>query len=752
LLKRPAFRPEYTVALHEPTSVLLIAESRHYLLHGRLYLRLAALIDGQRTTGEVAGELADKFSLIEVMTALLQLEQEGHLVEATSTPPTSTDAFWSALDQPPAQVAATLPALALDVRTFGLDPDVGPLFVEAVAAIGLTTAEPGATATLKVALADDYEAPTLGEPNDQALLMRQPWVLVKPVGRTVWIGPLLRPGRTGCWRCLAHRLAGSHPIEHLAQNHAVPIPQTGAIPFLPTTLRLALNLAATVVAQALLAPAPGLLDGRLLSLDLGTMETTWHALVRWPLCPACATPAEDDPFPAPLALESRSWLPSGTMGHREARPEGTLRRYGHHHSPIIGIVSLLQRTMPADEAVIHTYASRHSTVVPAENLSGLRDYLRETNGGKGTTDLQARVSALAEALERYSGSFQGNERRRRATIADLGDAAIHPTSYLLYSDRQYAEREAWNKRGLRFQSVPDPFDEDRAVDWTPIWSLTRREVRYLPTALCYYRFPSPPGEAIGRGDSNGCAAGNSREEAILQGLLELVERDSTALWWYNRVHRPEIDLDTFDDPYVQQLRHVYLTRGREVWALDLTSDLGIPVVAGCSRRAGGEPEEILVAFGAHLDPRIAIRRALTEINQLLPALDQSSKELRARRLKPDSQLDDWLQRATFANQPHLRPDLVRSRSLTDLPNLAHGDIREEIERCQAILEARGLELLVLDQTRPDVEMPVVKVVVPGLRYVWARFAPGRLYDVPVQISWLAAPRDEDSLNPFLLPL
>jgi ribosomal protein S12 methylthiotransferase accessory factor YcaO len=59
-----------------------------------------------------------------------------------------------------------------------------------------------------------------------------------------------------------------------------------------------------------------------------------------------------------------------------------------------------------------------------------------------------------------------------------------------------------------------------------------------------------------------------------------------------------------------------------------------------------------------------------------------------------------------------------------------------------------MEMLVLDQTRPEVGMPVVKVIVPGLRHFWARFAPGRLYEVPVQMGWLGRALSEDELNPI----
>ena len=63
-------------------------------------------------------------------------------------------------------------------------------------------------------------------------------------------------------------------------------------------------------------------------------------------------------------------------------------------------------------------------------------------------------------------------------------------------------------------------------------------------------------------------------------------------------------------------------------------------------------------------------------------------------------------------------------------------------------ERTGLDFLVLDQTRTDIEAPVVRVIVPGLRHFYRRFAPGRLYDVPVKLGWLERPRPEDELNPI----
>src|SRR5262249_49386402 len=162
---------------------------------------------------------------------------------------------------------------------------------------------------------------------------------------------------------------------------------------------------------------------------------------------------------------------------------------GHHVSAITGAVPMLERAAPANDGVLHVYVAGHNMARPHRDLAQLRGDLRTLNAGKGTSDVQARASGLCEGLERYSGVFPGDEPRRRARAAQLGGAAILPGDCLLFSERQYRERDDRNAVGCRFSFIPVPFDPGAEVDWSPAWSLTRREVRYLPTAFCYYDYP-----------------------------------------------------------------------------------------------------------------------------------------------------------------------------------------------------------------------------------------------------------------------
>ena len=154
----------------------------------------------------------------------------------------------------------------------------------------------------------------------------------------------------------------------------------------------------------------------------------------------------------------------------------------------------------------------------------------------------------------------------------------------------------------------------------------------------------------------------------------------------------------------------------------------------------------MLGFGAHLDPRIAVLRAVTELNQMLTWAGSMESD------PPDPLADwetrTWLESATTADQPYLLPDPdVPPRRAAEYPRRWHDDLRDDLRLCQSLVEQQDMELLVLDQTRADVGLAVVKVFVPGLRHFWARFAPGRLYDVPVTLGWLSRPRREDELNP-----
>ena len=269
----------------------------------------------------------------------------------------------------------------------------------------------------------------------------------------------------------------------------------------------------------------------------------------------------------------------------------------------------------------------------------------------------------------------------------------------------------------------------------------------MPTSMLYSMAPEQRGPADLIADSNGCAAGNTLEEAILQGFYELVERDAFGIWWYNRLRVPAVDLASFDDDYLASAAEYYARYERTVWMLDVTADIGIPTFVALSRRPDAPTEDIIYGAGAHADARTAALRAICELNQCLTWLPRPGSR-DGRPMIDDPTALRWWKTARLDDCPWLAPAAEESpRTASKYPTIESTDMRDDVERCRALVEARGMEFLVLDQTRPDIGMPVVRVVVPGMRHFWARFAPGRLYDVPVSLDWRERPLDEADLNP-----
>jgi bacteriocin biosynthesis cyclodehydratase domain-containing protein len=724
------FKPHLRLELLHPDRGFLLGEHEQFMLTGRVQVLAAGMLDGRRSVREIIAGLEGQLTAPEVLYVVSTLEKRGYVVDVAPALPPRVAAFWQAAGVAPTEAAARLATSCVAVRALdGLEP--APL-IEALKGAGLTVQ---ADAPLLVVLVRDYLTPDLEALNRQALERRMPWLLLKPSGATPWVGPVFRPGEGPCWACLAHRLRANRPVEtFLRESTGATAPFTPPPAELPSSLQAGLHLAAVALGQWLVTGRQGALGQSLLTLELSRHQLTEHAVVKRPQCPACGDPELLKARGSrPVVLEARPRGFTEDNGFRSVSPEETFARLKHQISPVTGVIGSLGPLEGRDHPLRPTFGAAYFTPVRRE-APNFNEF-HALSLGKGRTPAQSRASALGEAIERWSSLFQGDEPRLRARMADLGEEALHPHSLLLFSEHQYRERDKLNA-GYRLPraAIPIPFDERLEVDWTPVWSVTHERRRYLPTAYCYNRHPSPPEARFTTMDSNGNAAGNCLEEAILQGFLELAERDAVAIWWYNRLRRPGVDLSSFHEPYFQALLEHHRSHGWRMWALDLTHDLGIPTFAALGRLP--ENGRYCVGFGAHLDARIALQRALTEFNQLFDPQQMSDPPWK------ESDLDD---------PSFLQPDeTTPSRTPADFPTPPQEDIREDVRTCAARAARAGLETLVLDQTRPDVGLSVVKVVVPGLRHFWPRFGPGRLYDIPVRMGWRGSALDEAQLNPFPL--
>ena len=744
VVELPVLAPHLEFRVLAEQQTLLVSESFNTLLHGGLYCDLLPLLDGRRGLDEIVGSLESSHAAAQVRAALGSLSARGYVVSADHGMDRGRAAYWSSLGASPCWVEQCLAGSSVAV-----EGDDGRL-ARRLEEIGAVVGNDGPKLTVTVC--NDYLKQEFAEVNQRRLEARAPWMLMRPRGIQPLFGPVFHADEKGpCWACLAYRLRSHQEVHSFLRNVAGEDAAFKPFAADPALLEALYGMIAAEIIKWLVLEESAPIHKQAIAMNVGTFTSSQHPVMRRPQCTVCGDEALYRPDRPPVAL--RLGPSPGTVrnsgGVRTVAPEVTLARYRHLVSPISGVVTWLSRTTEETDSWLHVYWAGSNLGMRSRSLSSLRRSLRSKSAGKGSTREQSEVSALCEALERYSGCFHGDEIRvrRRWTEFAGGDRAIHPNEVQLFSDAQLDNARNINAQGHPYNIVPPRLDPDTEIDWTPVWSLTQQRHRHLPTSMLYSMAPEQRGPADLIADSNGCAAGNTLEEAIMQGFYELTERDAFAIWWYNRLRVPEVDLGSFEDDYLASAADNYGRYERDLWMLDVTSDIGIPTFVALSRRPDAETEDIIYGAGTHADARIAALRAICELNQCLTWLPRPGSR--------DGQpmIDDplalrWWKTARLAECSWLAPaEGGPLRQGSEYPAPESEDMREDVEHCRALVEARGMEFLVLDQTRPDIGMPVVRVIVPGMRHFWERLAPGRLYDVPVSMGRRAGPMSEADINP-----
>ncbi|WP_205028164.1 YcaO-like family protein [Oleisolibacter albus] len=322
--------------------------------------------------------------------------------------------------------------------------------------------------------------------------------------------------------------------------------------------------------------------------------------------------------------------------------------------------------------------------------------------GKGTSLAAAKVSGLMEAIESW-----------HAEHIDL------PLKRGSYEDLRYSNRLV-DPAALP-RPASSPYTPFMPLLWIEADDLIAGVTAWVPYELVHmdYRLPFPQGHGCFLASSNGLASGNHRLEAIIHGLCEVIERDARTLWSLRDEETQDetrLDLETVADPLCRRLLTRFACAGVEVGVWDMTSDLGIPsfycrVVQGSE----GPGQCIGPAYGSgtHLIREVALARALTEAAQcrltyISGARDDLLREDYQRLLAPAEQAR-WLSRIRLG---------APVRDFNALPTWGGRSLRGDLDALLDRLAAVGLaQALVVDLTRREFGIPVVRVIVPGLEGV-----------------------------------
>ncbi|MEU3947750.1 TOMM precursor leader peptide-binding protein [Streptomyces sp. NPDC029526] len=543
-------------------------------------------------------------------------------------------------------------------------------------------------------------------------------------GRHVVVGPWPAGGRPGCGTCLRRRWQSVRSVglrEGLELRGGTR--EAGPWPYL---VPFAAHTVAALIARRAADPAGE--EGRpfpdVWLVDLERLTVRHHPLVPEPDCPECAHPKPVTDEAAVLDLRPAPKYRPGVSRVRPVDSYGLqVDAFANPHWGAVGPSVVCDVTSPTTSATVGCFSSR----------SG--DYLRETFwGGHTDTYHDSTLIGVLEGLERYAGMrARGRAVTLTATLDELGPDAVDPRQTGLYTDA-FHRANPW---------VP-PFAPDRPVPWVWGWSLRDGRARPVPEILAYYHKPGIEHRFV-QESSNGCASGGSLEEAVLSGLMEVLERDAFLLAWHGRQPLPEIDPATSTEPRTRFMVERMALYGYRARFFDTRITFPVPVVTGVAERFDGGPARMCFGAGASLDPEAALAAALCEIAtdsvQLLQRFrrDEAAYRAMAADFTRITSLHDHPlvyavpemgRFADFLLRPAPGTRAVEPREVASLRwDRADGtgpDVRDDLlAAVEAVTEA-GFDVVVVDQTAPEqraLGLHTVKVLVPGLLpldFGWSR--------------------------------
>ena len=361
-------------------------------------------------------------------------------------------------------------------------------------------------------------------------------------------------------------------------------------------------------------------------------------------------------------------------------PENTVKRFKDRLKKVN--LDILKRTIRIDNGRldIPIYFSLCGT--DAHNIIGTKKQM-----GKGGTPDQSEASAVMELAERFSffsfvknpdNFFTEKYRNIRDSVLpfELIAKSVHDESGDLAVTRKI------------FENLP--------LKWTWAYNLTRKKETLVPFDWFF---------AIN--EFNGPSAGNCVEEAVSQGICEIIERHTSSIVSHNQLKVPAIRADSATDSLVIEMIAKYRSVGVKLFVSDFTLDTGIPSVGVLAYDPTTFPHlsEIVWTAGTTPNPQKAFSRALTEVAQLAGDFDTASNYV-ASGLPKFTNLKD----AEYVTNPGKEIDI------SALPDLSDDNIKVEVENCLAALAKIDMEVFLINTIHPDLKIPAFYTIIPGAHF------------------------------------
>ncbi|MBP2030140.1 ribosomal protein S12 methylthiotransferase accessory factor [Methanohalophilus levihalophilus] len=319
--------------------------------------------------------------------------------------------------------------------------------------------------------------------------------------------------------------------------------------------------------------------------------------------------------------------------------------------------------------------------------------------GKGASSEQARISAIMESYERclaervgfnanISENIAGEEFIESPEVASEEHRIIDPASLLL----------------------AEPLGPGSLVEWTQGFDLLSNEEVFVPSNAVYHPYNSPGRSSkLFRSNTNGLAAGNVMEEALLHGILEVIERDALSMAEFNRNPGKELQLSG-EDGVNYELLSKFREAGVDVKLWVVTHDSPITtVVVATDDIELRDPALLVMGAGAHLDPAIAVRRALSEAAQ--------SRVVQIHGAREDTAREEFVRQIGYDRMKRMNgfwyEDGYETITLKKLDDLSASTPAQNIETVLNHLRKITDRVIAVDLSRESIPVPVVRIIIPG---------------------------------------
>lgn len=361
-------------------------------------------------------------------------------------------------------------------------------------------------------------------------------------------------------------------------------------------------------------------------------------------------------------------------------PEETVRRFKERLKEVN--LDILERTTRIDNGRLDIPVYFSICGRDAYEIIGTKKQM-----GKGGTPQQSEASAVMELAERFS-FFSFYKNSENFFVEEYRNLRNHTIPFELIALSVHDDSDDLEKARKIFSRLP--------LKWIRAYNITRQEEVLVPFNWFF---------AIN--EYNGPSAGNCAEEALCQGICEVVERHVSSIVSRNKLRMPAININSITDSLVLEMIGKYEKAGIRLFVSDFSLDTGIPSVGVLAYDPSTFPErsEIVWTVGTTPNPQKALNRALTEVAQLAGDFDTSSNYV-ASGLPKLKTLDE----ADFIIHPH------SNRDITGLPDISNDNIRVEVENCISALSRIGMDVIVVNVTHPKLEIPAFYTIIPGAHF------------------------------------